>query len=128
MLDRDHGVEVGYEQDAPKRQPVALGVVALGRVKVLHRVDVEERGPVGELGQHAQDQSGGQQRGSQPMPPQHLGQDRKAAGQVVIDSLTRQAGHARRVPPPYLGGPHEVTLVLSGHPARRRSATRRGEL
>ncbi len=77
MLDRDDDIKVGNGGNGPQRQLVTLGIVPRGVVQVLDRVDVEQRGPVGELREHPEHQPGGQQRGGQPVPAQQAGNCRR---------------------------------------------------
>jgi len=73
MLNRRDRVEVGEEKDRPQRALVADRVHTASVIQIPGGIDVEQRRTVGELGQQAEHQAGGQQRGGQPVPPQDRG-------------------------------------------------------
>ena len=68
VLDGHHRFQVPGQQQPLEDHVVAERVVARpGAVQVLEAVDVQQRGPVGDLGQHTQHQAGQQQRRDQPV-------------------------------------------------------------
>ncbi len=95
MLDGGYRVEVGQEQDGPQRPLVPDRVHPARVVQVPGRVDVEQRGPVGELDQHPEHQAGQQQRGGQPVPAQP-GRGRLPARGTTRPGLPGRAGTALR--------------------------------
>ena len=76
------------QQDDPEYRGVPERLGAGGRaVQVLERVDVDKRGVVGDLGQHAEHQPRGQQRGEQPV----AAQQRQCLGAALAPALAAAA-------------------------------------
>ena len=84
VLDGGDRIEIGHEQDRPQRSLVADRVHSLGVVQVPGGVDIEQRGPVGDLGQHPERQAGGQQDDGQPVPPREPGPCGVPPGRAAI--------------------------------------------
>ena len=74
MLDGGHRARVRHREEGPQHELVAGRIVArVGAEQVLDRVDVEQRGTVGDLREDPQHQPGGQQHGQQPVTAQAPG-------------------------------------------------------
>ncbi len=77
VLHRHHHGQRAHLEEELQGQLIAGGVIARVRPEqVLDRVDEQQRGMVGQLGEDPQHQPGGQQDGQQPVPPHHRGQAR----------------------------------------------------
>ncbi len=131
VLDHRHGAHVTEHQHDLEDDLVAERVRARrGVVEVLQRVDVDQRGVVGDHGQDPQHQADGHQGGQEPVPPDQAdgaGQPGRLCYGILVGRL-RAIGRLRRAVTAagdHLGGTlgqPGTRAALGGHRAARRRA------